>query len=94
MENLKKLKIELGEILHYLNISPVDAYFGSISVLKTKEYVNEIINHIEENMGIDIEEIKLLIAPTGDIQEISIDNGWGEEFIKISEKIDMIIKKL
>ena len=93
MIDIEKLKSELEKILIYLNVSTVDAYFESISVLKAKEYVSEIINKIDNKLEIDIDELKLLIAPTGNVQEISIDNGWCEEFIKIAEKIDVIIGK-
>jgi hypothetical protein len=30
----------------------------------------------------------LLFAPTGTIQEISIDNGWGEEFLALAQMTD------
>jgi hypothetical protein len=91
MTYLKIIKSELENILNYLDKSTVDGYFGTISVLETKECVNDIINGIDNKMEIDINKLKLLIAPTGAVQEISIDNGWGKEFLKISGKIDEII---
>lgn len=36
-------------------------------------------------------KIKLLFVPTGALQEISIDNGWGNEYLQISEVVDEFI---
>lgn len=34
------------------------------------------------------DELKLLFAPTGALQETSISNGWAEEFLSLSAKFD------
>ncbi len=39
-----------------------------------------------------IEDLKTLFAPTGSFQEMSIDNGWGDEYIELSEKFDQLIR--
>ena len=36
----------------------------------------------------DVNLLDRLFAPTGAIQEISIENGWGTEFLRISEVVD------
>jgi hypothetical protein len=35
----------------------------------------------------------LLFAATGDLQEISIANGWADEFLKLAEAVDAYIQK-
>jgi len=89
---MKYLKYELEKIMYYLNISTVDVYYGTISLIKTKEKIKEFIFKMENSQEIDLIEINYLIAPTGKIQEISLDNGWSEEFIEIADTIDKIIK--
>ena len=37
------------------------------------------------------QEAKYLLAPTGNLQELSIENGWGQEFNDISGKIDHLL---
>ena len=32
--------------------------------------------------------IRVLFAPTGPIQEVSLSSGWGHEFIKLAERFD------
>ncbi len=38
--------------------------------------------------------LDLLFAPTGNIQEVSISNGWGDEFLRIAEAYDGAIVAL
>lgn len=40
---------------------------------------------------VDTETLKILFAPTGVIQETSIDDGWGNEFLRIAEVVDRFI---
>ena len=57
--------------------------------------VEEIITRLEAELAkarnpkpMDVNLLDRLFAPTGLIQEISIDNGWGTKFLRISEVID------
>lgn len=35
--------------------------------------------------------LTVLFAPTGPIQEVAIDSGWGDAFLRIAEKFDSAI---
>lgn len=67
----------------------------SYSTYKSKE---ELVNNLElyisklkvNDFSLNI-EISLLFAPTGDLQEIAIDNGWSEEYMELAEIIDLMI---
>jgi len=64
----------------------------------TKEdLITELENHIiklkKEDFS-NIKELVILFAPTSDLQEISIDSGWGQMFLIISKKFDGAIKDL
>ena len=57
--------------------------------------VEEIIRRLETEVvkaknlkPMDVNLLERLFAPTGVIQEISIDNGWGTKFLRISEVVD------
>ena len=41
-----------------------------------------------------VEVLKLLFAPTGSIQEVSISSGWGQEFLSLSARFDEVIKRV
>jgi len=38
------------------------------------------------------QELELLFAPTGSLQEVSMNSGWGEEYHMLAEKFDSLIK--
>lgn len=40
------------------------------------------------------QELELLFAPTGPLQEVSINSGWGEEYLRLAEKFDSLIKRV
>ncbi len=59
------------------------------------ESTNELLNEIEINLLLlknydrsGWEFFSYAFAPTGTFQEISIQNGWAEEFLELAEKFD------
>ena len=80
----------------------VDALEETISYLRNSHSfagasmpVEEIVRRLEAELAkarsskpVDIILLDRLFAPTGAIQEISIDNGWGSKFLRLSEVID------
>ena len=57
--------------------------------------IDEIIRRLEEEISkarnlkpVDVDLLDRLFAPTGVIQEISIENGWGTKFLRIAEVVD------
>ncbi len=40
------------------------------------------------NLGTETDKIKLLLAPTGNLQELSIECGWGDEFLRLAEELE------
>jgi|JI10StandDraft_1071094.scaffolds.fasta_scaffold19835_7 hypothetical protein len=39
----------------------------------------------------DIRHVRRLLVPTGNVQEISIANGWGYEFLDIASKLEALL---
>lgn len=42
----------------------------------------------------DIIKARLLFAPTGILQEISIDNDWGHHFLELARDVDQLLAQL
>lgn len=62
-----------------------------------EEIINELDNHILKIKSEDFSnlgELIILFAPTSDLQEISIDSGWGQLFLSISKRFDSAVKDL
>jgi hypothetical protein len=77
----------LEKTLSFLQESESSCY-GRLSV-------EEVIRQLEEELGkarslqpVGLKRLEYLFAPTGSLQDISIDNGWGNEFLEISKAID------
>ena len=79
---------------------------GTISFLQNSQpsgwanmSIEEIIQELESEIAkaknfqpIDAKLLGFLFAPTGAIQETSIDNRWGDEFLRISEIVDQFTR--
>lgn len=67
----------------------------SLSSDKTSMSVEDLMDALEaeivrarEQQSVDTDRLKMLFAPGGPIQEVSIDNGWGDDFVRISQIMD------
>jgi hypothetical protein len=41
-----------------------------------------------------LEDVSVLFAPTGPIQEVSLSSGWSETFLKVAERFDRAERQL
>jgi hypothetical protein len=57
------------------------------------EEVDGIINRLHQELLSDKLTLKVLFAPTGPIQEVSMSNGWSETYLKLAENFDNEIAK-
>jgi hypothetical protein len=85
----------LQEVKHFVELPDTDVAWSRYN--SVEEAVEDIDQHIESLRRDDlskIEELTLLFAPTGRLQEISIGSGWGEEFVYLSARFDRAIEPL
>lgn len=61
------------------------------SIDELKEDLDSLIQGVRNNDSSTFAKLKLLFAPTGSFQELSISNGWAKEFLLLSEKFDRLI---
>jgi hypothetical protein len=88
---LEILKL-LDQLIVYINT-------GSLNTLYTKwndsaaaiSELETLYNKIERNEYSALIELKILFAPTGSLQDLSIDNGWADEFLVLAEQFDKLI---
>lgn len=80
----------------------VSALNETITLLRTSRTsgkismpVDEVIRRLEAEVAkaenakpIDVNLLDRFFAPTGVIQEISVENGWGTRFLRLSEVVD------
>jgi hypothetical protein len=86
MENLQKLIDILKEAKVLLARAGND--FSWSSWLDQNQAVSEIDSIITALENGSIPEMRVLFAPTGPIQEVSLRSGWGSEFLELAERFD------
>ena len=92
--NLNKILINLlGEIKELIRTQDTNMVWSSIDT--KEELLRELDTYIQSFQNNDfssIEQLVVLFHPTGDLQEIAISGGWGEEYLSISKKFDELIQ--
>ena len=79
------------KICRELSEASEDATYCPIGTAEIVASLNRAIESLERGMEVNRDELKLLFAPTGALQETAIDNGWGDEFLSLSERFDQLI---
>jgi hypothetical protein len=84
---IEKLISALQEAISFLHNSQ-SSDWANMSVENIIQELESEIVKAKNSQPIDSKLLSILFAPTGAIQETSIDNGWGDELLRISELID------
>lgn len=82
-----ELKDALEKSIIYLEKSR-DSIYSHLTVAEIIQQLEEELAKIKDSQPFDKKQLSLLFAPTGGIQETSIDNGWGQEFLELSSIVD------
>jgi hypothetical protein len=81
---------EIKEIIRTRDTNMVWSTFDTKEVLILE--LENYIQRLQNNEFSPIEQLIGLFLPTGDLQEIAISSGWGEEYLSISKKFDDLIQ--
>jgi hypothetical protein len=84
---IDKLISALDETISFLRNSR-SSDWAATSVEELIDELESEIARIKNSESPDTKRSRMLFAPTGSIQETSIDNGWGDDFLRLSEIVD------
>lgn len=87
---IERLIAALEEVISYLRRSD-SSHWSNMPVEEIIRKLEAEVNKVKAAKLIDVIMLDRLFAPTGVIQEISIDNGWGTKFLRISEIVDEFV---
>jgi hypothetical protein len=87
---IEKLISALEETISYLRNSKSSGW-SNMPIEQIIRKLEAEVNKAKGAKPIDVITLERLFAPTGVIQETSIDNGWGTKFLRISEIIDEFV---
>ncbi|HEX8248118.1 MAG TPA: hypothetical protein VF599_08105 [Pyrinomonadaceae bacterium] len=71
-----------------------DSIWSNTTVNEVRDILERELHGLRENQNFSFSgksEVEFLFLPTGALQEISISNGWGGEYLKISAIVDKYI---
>jgi hypothetical protein len=54
-------------------------------------HLDAAIVALESGAPVDRANLRLLVAPTGALQETSLENGWGDEFLSLSRSVEAFL---
>lgn len=86
----EKLIYALEEAIAYLRKSEASDWSNMPIDVIIRKLESEIVK-AENAKPFDVYTLERLFAPTGVIQDVSIDNGWGIRFLRIAEVVDEFI---
>lgn len=86
MKDLRKLLAILKETRAL--VARDDNDFSWSSWIDRDQAIAEIDSIIAELKNGSVPEIRVLFAPTGPIQEVSLSSGWGNEFLELADRFD------
>lgn len=55
------------------------------------ERLRQAIQHQENSLSVEIDELRFLFVATGPLQETSMSNGWANEFLVLAARFDKLI---
>jgi len=56
--------------------------------------IDGMLSELRRGLLPDLMEMKLLFAPTGDLQEVSLGSGWADEFLMLAARFDTELDRL
>ena len=86
----EKLIYALEETITYLKNSESSGS-SNLALEEINRKLEIAIARARNAKPIDVYTIESFFAPTGDLQKISIDNGWGTKFLRLAEVVDEFI---
>lgn len=87
---IENLILALEETIFYLKSSQ-SSDWGTLSSEDVIRRLESEAVKAKNLKPVDVDLLERLFAPTGVIQEISIENGWGTKFLRMAQVIDEFI---
>lgn len=95
MNHVEELIAILEEVVGILKLPDMDVAWSHYNnVEEAVEDMNQHIARLRRGDLSKMEDLTLLFAPTGSLQEISISSGWGTPFLDIAARFDRAVEAM
>ena len=83
---IKEILVRILELLDNSN----ESIWSELNVYETKAIIKTQLKNINKNKKINIKKLNYLFFAAAPLQEISMANGWVNEYLELAEKFDKI----
>jgi predicted aconitase len=70
-----------------------DSDWSCLNAQEIAAILEQEINVLQNGFKADRDELKMLFAPTGPLQETAMANNWSNEYLELSKVFDELIDK-
>lgn len=91
VENRKELLRILLELKGHLKSSRDETIWAHYSASECIDIIEKNIQSLRTSEKAQIKKLSNLFLPTASLQEIALDNSWGDEFLKLAAEFDSLI---
>ncbi|MBQ4889390.1 hypothetical protein A9267_10525 [Shewanella sp. UCD-FRSSP16_17] len=92
----RDVKVPLTQILEqtlaYLEKSE-DSIWSDMEVDATVKLINKQLHLLKSSGKVNVSKLNYLFLPTAPLQEIAMENGWVDEYLKLAEQFDSHMAK-
>ncbi|ARD22980.1 hypothetical protein [Shewanella japonica] len=82
----------LEQVLSYLAKSE-DSIWSDMEVEETVQLINKQLDLLKCSGKVNVSKLNYLFLPTAPLQEIAMENGWVDEYLKLAEQFDSHMAK-
>ena len=95
MNYVEEIIAILEDVVGILKLPDMDVAWSHYnSVEEAVEEINQHIARLRRGDLSKLQDLTLLFAPTGSLQEISISSGWGTPFLDIAARFDRAVEAM
>lgn len=94
MHDVKQHLIRKLDMVSELVRQSEPSLWSGTSHQSAMDSLTRLRGQLSEAGPVDIIKARLLFAPTGILQEISIDNDWGHHFLELARDVDRLLAQL
>jgi hypothetical protein len=68
-------------------------FSAGISKEHTLTALEDLKRQVVARGSVDAMEARMLFAPSGGLEEVALQNGWGREFLELAQEIEQVLVK-
>lgn len=85
--------IRVLESCHALARESVDSPHSHLTAEEICDLLRTSIQQLQNGERPDLYQLRMLFAPTSALQETAMDNGWGDDYLRLADQFDQFVPR-